>query len=107
MTVRVTALRPFFGTYGKVKQGDEIEVSDAHARHYERKGMVVPVVGGKMQAKPQNKMEAAPANKASADPSSSRRTGGRTGEDEQQSSSRVARQPVKRESSKRKAARES
>lgn len=90
--VKIRALRPFFGVYGRVKVGDEIEVSEAHARRYHQRGLAVPA-SYKMATAPKNKMEAAPANKAAANPSAAPRHGSPTGAAKPSSSSRAARQP--------------
>lgn len=85
-TVKVRAMRPFFGIYGKVGAGDVVEVSQAHAKRYQQKGLAVPA-NYKMAAAPRNKMEGSPANKADENPSAKSRTGGRTGEGKPLSSS--------------------
>lgn len=90
--VKIRALRPFVGVYGRVKVGDEIEVSEAHAKRYHQRGLAVPTAY-KMAAAHQNKMEAAPANKAVANPSQAPRHGSPTGAAKPSSSSRGARQP--------------
>ncbi len=80
--VKVRALRPFFGSYGKVKAGDEVEVSEAHAKRFIDRGLAVPA-SYKREKPALNKMEGSPANKAEARPS----TGGQTGKAKQSPSS--------------------
>lgn len=86
--VGIRALRPFSGAYGRVKRGDEIMVSEAHAKHYQERGIAVPSAY-KMDRPVRNKMEGLPANKAAANPSEAPLPGGQTGEGKPSSSLRA------------------
>lgn len=54
--VKIRALRPFFGTYGKVAKDQVVEVSESHARKYEQRGIAVSAdFKGKVEAPLKNK----------------------------------------------------
>ena len=101
-TVKIRALRPFFGTYGKVAKDQVVEVSEAHARKYEQRGIAVAAdfKGTKSEATVQNKeaTSSAPLSDKEAG-----QTGGPAGAKQQPwSSSEAAPAPDKSTSTKSK-----
>ena len=98
-TVKIRALRPFFGTYGKVAKDQVLEVSEAHARKYEQRGIAVSADFKKSEAPVQNKeaTSQAPLSDKATGPS-----GGLAGQKQPWSSSEAAPAPDKSTSTKSK-----
>lgn len=106
--VKVIALKPFFGSYGKVKKDDTLEISKTHLQHYTSRGLVAPETGAKNAGPaPSNKMmPPADSNKGSTgvDPlADGSQTGGPAGEEKLASSSQVVPASTKAPSPKPKA----
>lgn len=99
-TVKIRALRPFFGTYGKVAKDQVVEVSESHAKKYEQRGIAVSADFKSNKAEPelQNK------EGTSAVPLSNKtdQSGGPTGKTEPWSSSGADPAPAKSTTAKSK-----
>lgn len=100
--VKIRALRPFFGTYGKVAKDQVIEVSESHARKYEQRGIAVAADFKKKAEPPLKNKEAtaaAPLDNREATPD---RPGGPSGKTKPWLSSEAAPAPDKSTSTKSK-----
>lgn len=97
--VKIRALRPFFGTYGKVAKDQVVEVSESHAKKYEQLGIAVSAdFKGKAELPLQNKEETSAiplSNKAAL-------SGGPSGKAEPWSSSAEVPAPAKSTTAKSK-----